>query len=152
MVVNEDPYGKKRHALFIPSLVRAKAENYRLYQVGCVFLFERKSSLELPCPTWYQAEPRFNPSLRNLYTMPPLSRGQARRQVSTLAGCSVRMPGVDKTSQGTVFVWKGGGNSAVAARTGQSWRSHTAASAPIHLKSQRLPGTYTIHISSHCTC
>lgn len=67
---------------------------------------------------------------------PLLSRGQATRQVSALAGCSVHMPGVDKTSQGTVFVWKGGGNSAVAARTRQSWRSHTAASA--HLESQRL--------------
>lgn len=77
-MVNEEPHGKKRHALFISSLVRTKAEDYCLYRMGCVFLFGRKSSWKLPCPTYYRAEPYFNPPLGNLYTM-PLSQQRAGR-------------------------------------------------------------------------
>lgn len=43
----KNPHGKKRHTLFVSSLVRTKAENDGLYQLGCVFLYEKKSSWKL---------------------------------------------------------------------------------------------------------
>lgn len=50
MVENEDPYDKKGYALPIFSLVRAQIENYQLYPMDYVFLFDRKSIWEIPCP------------------------------------------------------------------------------------------------------